>query len=119
MDRENLDYLTEMVTSFCDERDWEQFHNPKDLAIGLVTEASELLEIFRFASVEEVQEKLEDSQARQDIADELADIFFFLLRFSQMNKIHLGQALLEKIIKNAKKYPLEKSRGSNKKYTEL
>lgn len=111
--------LCELITQFCEERDWDQFHGPKDLAIGLVTEASELLEIFRFQSEEQSKSLLTSAEARESISDELADVYFFLLRFAGRNGFDLDKALRKKMAKNAKKYPVEKSRGSNKKYTEL
>lgn len=114
----NLFELQEAVKTFCVERDWDQFHKPKDLAIGVSTEASELLEIFRFKSDEEIKAMLQDQKYLEKIQDELADVLFFVLRFSQMNKINLEDSLLKKIAKNALKYPLDKSKGSNKKYNE-
>ena len=107
--------LQKLVQSFCEERDWDQFHSAKNLAIGLVTEASELLELFRFHENCDhvVKEK------REEVSDELADVFFFLLRFAQRNDIDLAEALTYKLKKNAEKYPIYKSKGTNKKYTEL
>ncbi|MES2856313.1 MAG: nucleotide pyrophosphohydrolase [Bdellovibrionota bacterium] len=82
-----LESMAERVRTFCAERDWDQFHGPKDLAIGLVTEASELLEIFRFQSETESQAMFANESKRTAIEDELADVLFFVLRFSQMHKI--------------------------------
>jgi len=106
------------VQKFCEERDWDQFHNPKDLAIGIITEASELLELFRFKSLEEMDEMLKDEKKKALIGEEIADVFFFLLRFVQMNNMDLSDLLLSKIKINQDKYPIEHSKGSNKKYTE-
>ena len=114
-----LEILTEKIKQFCEDRDWDQFHTPKDLAIGLVTEASELLDIFRFMDDGSCRAFFEDSNKREDIEDEVADIFFFLLRFCQLNDIDLKSSLDRKILKNGKKYPLDKSKGSNKKYSEF
>ena len=87
--------LKDLVMDFCDSRDWAQFHSPKDLAIGISTEANELLALFRFKDDLQVSELLsghyEDSQKVQD---ELADTLFFILRFAQMNNIDLSEALL-------------------------
>ena len=105
----------EIVRRFCEERDWDQYHNPKDLAVGMVTEGSELLEIFRFKTPEECRELLSDPKRLEEIRDELSDVFYFVLRFAQMNGIDLGRALERKIAKNAKKYPVETSRGDNRK----
>jgi len=107
------------IKKFCEERDWDQYHGPKDLAIGLVTEASELLEVFRFQSPDQSIALLNGEATRSDIADELADSLFFVLRFAQKYDISLGDALERKMKKNAAKYPVEKAKGRNQKYTEL
>lgn len=118
MDRKNtIEELKEMVKEFCEARDWNQFHNPKDLAIGISTEANELLQIFRFKSEEDMRQ-LMSSERKHEIEEELADVFYFVLRFAQMNNIDLSQAVKNKIDKNNKKYPVEKVKGCNKKYNE-
>lgn len=111
-------FLTEAVRKFCEEREWDQFHPPKDLAIGLSTEANELLDLFRFKSDAAIAERMQDSEFKEKVSDELADVFFFVLRFAQMNGINLERALLKKLKKNAEKYPIETAKGSNKKYNE-
>ena len=108
--------LMDAVRAFCEARDWDQFHTPKELAIGISTEANELLEIFRFMTDEQQAKLLADEQTRGHIEDELADTAFFVLRFAQMNGIDLSRALERKIAKNAKKYPVETSRGDNRKH---
>ncbi|MBQ8644010.1 MAG: nucleotide pyrophosphohydrolase [Candidatus Methanomethylophilaceae archaeon] len=110
--------LKEEVRRFCDERDWEQFHNSKDLAIGIVTEASELLQLMRFKDEGEVGSMM-CSERRSEIVDELCDTLYFVLRFAQMNDIDLSSELSRKLEKNALKYPVSKSFGSNKKYDEF
>ena len=115
----NITELKKQVKTFCEDRDWDQFHSPKELAIGLVTEASELLDIFRFKSEEQINGLLEDPERRTCIADELADTFYFILRFAQMNNFDLSEIIATKIQKNEKKYPLHLAKGSNKKYTEF
>lgn len=100
-----LDQVKSWVEKFCSDRGWEPFHGAKDLAIGLVTEASELLEIFRFVPEREVVELLKNQATREKIADELADSLYFILRFSQLYKFDLSKALSEKLIKNEKRYP--------------
>jgi len=109
--------LIELVKKFCEDRDWDQFHNPKDLAIGISTEANELLQIFRFKSTADMA-TLMNSEKRTKVEEEVADIFYFLLRFAQMNNIDLTSALINKIKKNDIKYPIEIAKGSNKKYDE-
>jgi NTP pyrophosphatase (non-canonical NTP hydrolase) len=111
--------LKQLVKRFSEERDWDQFHNAKDLAIGIVTEASELLQVFRFKSEHEVIALFGDESSAKSISDELADIFYFALRLAQKYNIDVSTALKEKIEQNAKKYPVEKAKGSNRKYTEL
>lgn len=116
---EMLITMTGKVRRFCEERDWNQFHNPKDLAIGISTEANELLDIFRFKSDDQMTEIFTDPMKREHVEEEIADTLFFVLRFAQMNDIDLVEALDRKLAKNAEKYPVEKAKGSNEKYTEL
>ena len=112
-----LEELKNEVKNFCEKRDWDQFHNPKELAIGISTEANELLQIFRFKSEEDMK-KMMESEKREEIEEELADVLYFVLRFAQMNNIDLSSAVLNKIEKNDKKYPADKAKGCNKKYNE-
>ncbi len=111
--------LKDKVQKFCEERDWDQFHNPKDLAIGVSTEASELLDIFRFKRDEDIKEIMSDPSKRQKVGEELADVLYFLLRFAQMNDFDLSEELDKKLEKNNTNYPVEKAKGANKKHTEL
>ena len=115
----DLDDMISMVVSFCEERDWDQYHNPKDLAIGISTEAGELLDLFRFRNGSESRQLVESEGSREMVSDELADVLFFVLRFAQMNGIDLREALRSKISKNAEKYPVDRAKGSNRKYSEL
>ncbi len=108
-----------MVKTFCEARDWDQFHGPKDLAIGVITEAAELLEHFRFQSDEQSLALLNDPQSREEIEDEIADVLFFLVRFSQRFEVDLPKILLRKLGKSERKYPVEKSKGKSTKYTKL
>lgn len=114
-----LEDFKERIAEFCGARDWDQFHDAKELAIGLVTESSELLDLFRFKSVAEVEEMFLHPHSREKIEDEVADVLFFLLRLSGRYGIDLRTALEFKIQKNAAKYPVELSRGSNRKYNEF
>lgn len=111
--------LKQMVREFSEERDWDQFHNPKDLAIGIVTEASELLEMFRFKTEVEVDALLNQQSSAKKVRDELADVLYFALRLAQKYDIDVSSSLEEKIKDNAKRYPVKKAKGSNKKYTEF
>jgi NTP pyrophosphatase (non-canonical NTP hydrolase) len=111
--------LKEKIKAFCDVRDWDKFHNAKELAIALSIEASELLEIFRWKTHEEVDELFKDEKKKEDIEDELADILYFLVRIAQKYDLDLSEALDRKMEKNDKKYPVDKAKGSHKKYNEF
>ncbi|MFS0824767.1 nucleotide pyrophosphohydrolase [Bacillus sp. 1P02SD] len=104
----------EEIVDFRDERDWQKFHNPKDLAISLSLEASELLENFQWKTSEEAEEDKMDN-----IIDELADVVIYALLMSNELEINLEQAIKEKVRKNKQKYPVDKSFGSSKKYMDL
>ena len=112
-----LHELKSLIQSFCEDRDWDQYHSPKELAIGVATEAGELLDKFRFLSDEQVAELLA-SDKRVSVEHELADVFFFILRFAQRFEFDLDDALRAKLEINNKKYPIEKARGNNLKSTE-
>jgi NTP pyrophosphatase (non-canonical NTP hydrolase) len=114
-----LEDLQQAVLRFRDERDWEQFHKPKDLAMGLGIEAAELSELFLWKSETEIELQLADAGKREELADELADVQVFLLYLAHAAGIDLGEAVLAKIEKNARKYPVAKARGSARKYSEL
>ena len=118
MEQITVNELIKIVQDFCEERDWDQFHNPKDLAIGLSTESNELLDLFRFKSDEQMKEMLKDLHSRERISEELADVFFFVLRFAQMYNFDLKDILYNKVDKNAKKYPSDQVKGKNLKYNE-
>ena len=113
-----IESLKEIIGKFCDDRDWSQFHNPKDLAIGISTEAGELLDLFRFKNEEQIS-KIMNGLKREQVADELADVLYFVLRFAQMNNIDLTTELKRKIELNGIKYPIEKAKGCSEKYKDL
>ena len=114
-----VDDLKAVVRGFCEERDWDQFYDPKDLAIGMVTEASELLQLFRFKTPDQCRTMVSDPDRSMDVRDELADVLYFVLRFADMNGIDLSTELRRKVGIDAEKYPVERSRGSNLKYDEF
>jgi len=116
---DTIQEMTEKVKAFCEARDWDQYHDPKELSIGLSTEANELLSIFRFKSKEQMQAIFDDSQKRAHVEEEVADVFFFLLRFAQMNNLDLEECLDQKLERNEEKYPVDKVKGKNLKYTEI
>jgi len=103
--------LTTALTAFRDERDWAQFHNPKDLALAISIEAGELLELFLWKSAEEADV--------EKVADELADVFSFALLLADKYNLDVAQIVQDKIRKNAEKYPVSKAKGTAKKYDEL
>lgn len=107
------------VKRFCDERDWDQFHGPKDLAIGVATEAAELLEVFRFKSPEECEQIMHTTESRERVADEIADTLYFLLRMCQRYDLDISSELARKMKKNEERYPVSGSKGSNRKYDEM
>ena len=111
--------LKDIVREFCENRDWDKYHNAKDLAIGIITEASELLEFFRFKDDIEIQTLMNDNEKLKEISHELADIFYFILRFSQKYDIDITKAFEAKMKVNEAKYPIDKAKGSNKKYNEF
>jgi len=102
------------ILKFRDDRDWKQFHNPKDLAISLSLEASELLENFQWKSSEDAIE-----QNFENIKDELADVLIYSILLADQMNVDIEEVVKNKLEKNQKKYPVEKSFGSNKKYNEL
>jgi NTP pyrophosphatase (non-canonical NTP hydrolase) len=111
--------LREKVAAFAREREWEQFHTPKDLAAGLSIEAAELLEMFLWKAPAEIEEMTRQLQARERMAEELADVMIFCLNFANRLDIDLATATLTKLEANAIKYPVDKAKGVSRKYTEL
>lgn len=115
---DNLDNVIEKLIKFRDERDWKQFHNPKDLAISLSIEASELLELFQWKKDKDI-EKLVDSPSKSRFEEEIADVVVYAILLCDRLDIDLIDAINKKISKNGEKYPVLKSKGNSKKYTEL
>jgi dCTP diphosphatase len=109
--------LTARVLKHRDERQWAQFHTPKELAISLCVEAAELLAMMQWKTRPDLESHL--SQRREQVQDELADVLHSLLLLANDLKVDLGTALAEKLAKDAMKYPIEKARGQAKKYDEL
>ena len=114
-DKVVLQELKNKIKKHCEDRDWDQFHNAKDLAIGVSTEAAELLEHFRFKSEKEVEELFKDLKKKEEISDEIIDVIWFAFRLAQKYNIDISEAFDKKLSKSEKKYPIEKSKGSNKK----
>ncbi len=112
---DSLAELRQKIDAFVNERDWAQFHSPKNLAMAMIVEAAELVEHFQWDTIQESYEI--SIEKRQEVAHELADTFVYLLRLADVTGIDLIQAANEKIALNAIKYPVEKAKGSNAKYT--
>lgn len=111
--------LREFVTKFRDERDWRQFHDPKNLAEALVIEAGELLEHFLWRDKSQVVQYLQEAAQKEEVADELADVLGYALLMADAIGVDIAEAMERKYRKNAAKYPIEKSKGNATKYTKL
>ncbi len=115
----SFDDLTQRLLAFRDERDWQRFHSLKNLMLSVNLEASELLELVQWKDDEAVKAALSEPEFQERLAEECADVLNYLLLICELAGINLGAAALEKIDRNAAKYPIEKSRGRATKYTEL
>jgi len=111
---DKIEELTKRIIKFRDERDWKQFHNPKDVALSMVLEAGEVMEHFQWKDKEEVEEYLK--QNKDDVAEEIADVLYYVLLMSHDLKIDITEALDKKLTKNETKYPVEKAKGNHTKY---
>jgi dCTP diphosphatase len=114
---DSLAALTRAALRFRDEREWKQFHNFKDLAITLALESAEVLEHAQWKTAKELKQHL--ARQREHVADELADVLHVLLLLAEHAKVDLAEAFAAKLKKTAKKYPVDKARGSAKKYDQL
>jgi dCTP diphosphatase len=112
----NEEKIKNLLRDFAKDRDWEQFHNLKNLASALSVEASELLEIFQWSKNDGM---IKDKETYNKVADEVADIMLYLIRFSDIAEINIEEACFNKIEKNKKRYPIKLSKGISKKYNEL
>ncbi|NME80330.1 nucleotide pyrophosphohydrolase [Rhodococcus sp. 105337] len=112
-----IDELQAAVRAFTDEREWGQFHTPKNLIMALTGELGELAEIFQWLTPEQADQL--DPQQRKQTSDELADVFIYLLRLADVLDIDLAHAVRSKLASNASKYPVDQARGNATKYTEL
>ncbi len=110
-----LQDLKEKMADFVRERDWEQFHTPKNIAMSIAIEAAELMEHFQWLTVE--QSKQLDTEALNDIGEELADIVIYSLSMANFLKLDLAETVLAKMAKNIRKYPADKVQGKSHKYT--
>jgi dCTP diphosphatase len=111
----DIDDIAKRLTKFAEDRDWGQYHSPKNLAISLAVEAGELLEIFQWLPDNQPY----DEPIRDKASEEIADILIYAIMFSQKMNIDMGKAVLKKIEVNEMKYPIDKAKGIAKKYDEL
>jgi NTP pyrophosphatase (non-canonical NTP hydrolase) len=112
-----IESLKNDVKKCIEEREWQQFHSPKNLSMAIVSEATELMDLFLWCENAASYQELE--KHRQDVEDEVADIAFALLSFCIQHKIDLSKAVTHKQIEKERKYPVEKCKGKSTKYTEL
>ena len=115
--KEKIELLQQRIIEFRNKRDWKQFHNPKDVALSLVLEATEVLEHFQWKNEKEVQQYV--ILHKEDIGEELADVLYWVLLMSHDLGLDITEALDKKITLNEQKYPIEKARGSHLKYNKL
>ena len=116
MNNNDFNTLRDRLKAFAEERDWEQFHSPKNLAMALIVEAAELLEHFQWLTTEQSEALPADKQREVEL--EMADIFIYLMRLCERLEVDLLKVVDEKIKMNEEKYPADKVRGSAKKYSE-
>lgn len=113
----NIQKLTEKIRRFRDERDWKKFHNPKDMSLSLVLEAAEVMEHFQWKNEQEMLMYIKSHKTQ--IGEELSDVLYWILLMSHDLNIDIAKALDRKLAISRKKYPVTKSKGNHKKYTEL
>ena len=106
-----IDELKLIVESFVDERDWKQFHNPKNLAMSLAVEVSELMELFQWLSLDQARDVMKAGDIRENAIDEIADILIYTLAFCNRNNIDITDAVKNKMEQNIQKYPTDKFKG--------
>ena len=111
--------LQKKVAKFVHERHWKKFHTPKDLALSIVIETAELLELFQWKTNKEIQKLLNDTKYRNRIEEEIADIMIYILVLSNTLDIDLSKVVLQKIQINKDRYPIQKAKGNATKYTEF
>jgi len=114
----NIKKIQKQLSDFADERDWNQFHNPKNLAMALSVEASELVEIFQWLTPEQA-EAIMGTDENEHVKEEIADVMIYLIRLADKLNVDLEDAVADKIIKNGEKYPIDTSKGSTTKRTTL
>jgi NTP pyrophosphatase (non-canonical NTP hydrolase) len=114
-----LQEIKDRVLAFAAERDWEQFHSPKNLSMAISAEAAELMEHFLWQSTEASCVDVKNEPLRAKVEEELADVFIFAIEFANVTGIDIAAIIQAKMQRNAVKYPVEKAKGRSVKYTEL
>ncbi len=115
----HLQEIKDRVLAFARERDWEQFHSPKNLSMAIAAEAAELMEHFLWQSPEDSLKDMEAEKLRAKVEEELADVFIFAIEFANITGMDIAAIIEAKMAQNAQKYPVEKAKGRSVKYTEL
>ncbi|CAM3937482.1 nucleotide pyrophosphohydrolase [Bordetella muralis] len=115
----NVTALRKALDQFATDRDWTQFHSPKNLVMALTGEVGELTEIFQWMTEEQSHAAGTNPDTAQAVKDELADVQLYLVRLASVLGVDLNEAVQSKLQKNAEKYPADKAKGSSKKYTKL
>jgi len=103
--------IRSLIDSFADERDWQQFHSPKNLSMSISIEAAELMELFQWLSLEDAKKVMEFGKTRDNAIDEIADVLIYAFAFCIRNNIDISDAIRQKMKKNIKKYPKDKYKG--------
>ena len=106
-----LNEIKELIDSFADERDWQQFHSPKNLSMSISIEAAELMELFQWLSLEDAKKVMESGKSRENAIDEIADVLIYAFAFCIRNNIDISDAIRQKMKKNIKKYPKDRYKG--------
>jgi dCTP diphosphatase len=114
---DSIEELTERIRSFVAAREWQQYHNPKDMAVAIAAEAGELMQHFVWQQPDQLDARVREH--REEIASEIADVGILLFEMADLLGMKLGDVMASKIAHNEQRYPVEKSRGNNRKYHEL
>ena len=107
----SIQEIKSIIEKFVDERDWQQFHSPKNLSMSISIESAELMELFQWLSLEEAKEVMKAGETRENAIDEIADIIIYAIAFCNRNNIDISNAIKQKMEKNIKKYPADKFKG--------
>ena len=116
---EQLVAIENLIRTFSEVRDWDQFHTPKNLVLAATTELGELAELFQWKTDQEVETFLQSQEGKQQISEEIADVAIYLMRLCQKTEIDFIEAISSKIAINEVKYPIEKSKGNSQKYNKF